>query len=278
MLSLVDIRKSYVTGPVTAEILRGVRLEVKRDDLLSIMGPSGCGESALMNIIGLLDQPTGGSYFLDGREISAMRDNELSVIRNASIGFVFQSFYLLPRLTAWENVAVPLIYRGMSGPAVRRRAIDMLERVDMGERAGYRPNALSGGEQQRVAIARALVGEPASVLADEPTGTPDPATGKEIRKSCRCLSTSTPRSSAPSSLSPMTEKSRGNAPGSRTSPTVSAQEEKPPDMWPARRPGRACGPLSQEQPQGGGQQPVRLHPAQPARADRYCLGRLDPDR
>ena len=114
MMHLVDICKSYVTGPITTDILRGVRLEVHRGDLLSIMGPSGCGKSTLMNIMGLLDRPSSGSYFLNGREIAAMSDNELSTIRNASVGFVFQSFYLLPRLTAWENVSVPLLYRGVN--------------------------------------------------------------------------------------------------------------------------------------------------------------------
>ena len=180
MLSLVDIRKTYVTGPITTEILKGVRLDVHRGDLLSIMGPSGCGKSTLMNIIGLLDQASGGSYVLNGREIGAMSDSELSAVRKASIGFVFQSFYLLPRLTAWENVGVPLVYRGMSTPAIRRRAREMLDKVGMGERADHRPGMLSGGQQQWVAIARALAGEPEIVLADEPTGALDPDTGREI--------------------------------------------------------------------------------------------------
>ena len=180
MLALVDIRKSYVTGPIATDILRDVRLEVNRGDLVSIMGPSGCGKSTLMHIIGLLDRPTSGAYFLNGREIAAMSDDELSAIRNASIGFVFQSFYLLPRLKAWENVGIPLMYRGSSAPVIRRRALEMLDRVGMGERANHRPNELSGGQQQRVAIARALVGEPAIVLADEPTGALDADTGREI--------------------------------------------------------------------------------------------------
>ena len=180
MLSLADIHKTYVTGPITTEILKGVRLEVHRGDLLSIMGPSGCGKSTLMNIIGLLDRPSGGSYVLNGREIGAMNDSELSAVRNASIGFVFQSFYLLPRLTAWENVGVPLVYRGLGTPAIRRQAHEMLDKVGMGERADHRPGMLSGGQQQRVAIARALAGEPEIVLADEPTGALDPDTGREI--------------------------------------------------------------------------------------------------
>ncbi len=182
MLSLVDIRKSYATGPIETEILREIRLDVYKGDLLSIMGPSGCGKSTLMNIIGLLDRPTSGSYFLKGREIEVMSDAELSTLRNASIGFVFQSFHLLPRLTAWENVAVPLVYRG-TGPAImRRRAHEMLEKVGMEDRAGHRPAELSGGQRQRVAIARALVGEPDILLADEPTGALDANTGGEIMR------------------------------------------------------------------------------------------------
>ena len=187
MLSLNDIRKIYVTGPVTTEILKGVQLDVHRGDLLSIMGPSGCGKSTLMNIIGLLDRPSSGSYRLSGREIGAMRDSELSAVRNASIGFVFQSFYLLPRLTAWENVGVPLVYRGSSPSVIRRRAHEMLDKVGMEARADYRPSALSGGQQQRIAIARALVGEPELILADEPTGALDPDTGREIMQLFREL-------------------------------------------------------------------------------------------
>ena len=181
-LSLVDVYKSYVTGPVVTEILRGVRLDVYEGDLLSIMGPSGSGKSTLMNIIGLLDRPTSGSYILNGREIGAMNDSELSAARNAGIGFVFQSFHLLPRLTAWENVGVPLVYRGERAAVVRRRALDMLERVGMADRAGHKPGELSGGQRQRVAIARALVGKPEIVLADEPTGALDVETGREIMK------------------------------------------------------------------------------------------------
>ena len=182
MLCLADIHKSYVTGPITTEILQGVWLDVNRGDLLSIMGPSGSGKSTLMNIIGLLDRPTGGSYFLNGREIREISDDELSVIRNDNIGFVFQSFFLLPRLTAWENAALPLVYRGLSGPVIRRRALEMLEKVGMKSHVGNRPNELSGGQQQRVAIARALVGEPEIVLADEPTGALDADTGHDIMR------------------------------------------------------------------------------------------------
>ena len=180
MLELVDVHKSYVTGPVTTEVLRGLQLEVRRGDLLSIMGPSGSGKSTLLNIIGLLDRPTSGSYLLNGRELMKMNDDELSSLRNVSIGFVFQPFFLLPRLTALENVSVPLVYRGWSGAAIRGRSLEMLEKVGMGDRANHRPNQLSGGQQQRVAIARALVGDPAILLADEPTGALDSDTSEEI--------------------------------------------------------------------------------------------------
>ena len=180
MLRLKDIRKTYVIGPAAVEVLCGVDLEVGRGDLVSIMGASGSGKSTLMNIIGLLDTPTSGSYFLDRREVSVMTDNRRSAIRNASIGFVFQAFNLLPRLTALENVRLPLMYRGTGSAEMDRRARGALDRVDMGDRTDHRPSELSGGQQQRVAIARALVGEPAIVLADEPTGALDLATGNDI--------------------------------------------------------------------------------------------------
>jgi len=180
MLHLTDIRRTWRIGPVTTEVLRGVDLAVGAGDLMSVMGPSGSGKTTLMNIVGLLDRPTTGRYVLDGRDVSKLGDDELSALRNAHIGFVFQSFQLLPRLTAVENVALPLVYRGAGRAEMRRRAHAVLERVGMGERAGHRPDQLSGGQKQRVAIARALVGEPAVLLADEPTGALDADTAREV--------------------------------------------------------------------------------------------------
>ena len=180
MLRLAEIEKSYRLGPLTVEVLRGVNLDVAEGDLLSIMGASGSGKSTLLNIIGLLGKPTAGSYFVNGRDVLSMNDQTLSSFRNASIGFVFQSFNLLDRLTALENVGLPLVYRGLGRGPTRRRARTMLERVGMGDRLGHRPDQLSGGQKQRVAIARALVGEPSLVLADEPTGALDTDTADEV--------------------------------------------------------------------------------------------------
>ena len=162
------------------EVLRGVDLTIRPGDLLSIMGPSGCGKSTLMNIIGLLDQQTSGTRWLDGRMIKTMTDDEVSAVRNARIGFVFQAFHLLPRLTAAQNAGLPLLYRGMREGEVRTRALAALETVDMAERSEHRPGQLSGGQQQRVALARALIGGPSIILADEPTGAPDPDTAAEV--------------------------------------------------------------------------------------------------
>ena len=187
MLHLADICKTYRVGPISTEVLRDVCLEVSEGDLLSIMGPSGCGKSTLMNIIGLLDQPTSGSYIMRGQEVGAMDDDELSHIRNASIGFVFQSFHLLPKLTATQNVCLPLTYRGVNEDESARRAREVLARVGMSDRGAHRPPELSGGQQQRVAIARALVGHPAIILADEPTGALDPRIGQEIMELFRKL-------------------------------------------------------------------------------------------
>lgn len=182
MLKLTDIRKTYKIGPVDVEVLKGVSLEVERGELLSVMGTSGCGKSTLMNIVGMLDKPSSGIHLLEGREVGNLSDNEISSIRNNKIGFVFQSFYLLPKLTSLENVGVPLIYRGTKKSEIRRRSHEFLKKVGMDDRAQHRPNELSGGQQQRVAIARALAGKPSIILADEPTGALDTQVGKDIMK------------------------------------------------------------------------------------------------
>ena len=182
MLELRDIGKTFRLGPVEVEVLKGVRLNVAAGDFLSIMGPSGSGKSTLMNILGLLGRQTSGAYLVDGRDVSTMNDRELSAFRNAHIGFVFQSFNLLGHLTALENAALPLVYRGMSRRETRRRARTILEKVGMGDRLDHKPDQLSGGQKQRVAIARALVGEPSVVLADEPTGALDSHTADEVMR------------------------------------------------------------------------------------------------
>lgn len=180
MLKLTDIRKTYRIGPTEVEVLKGVNLEVSEGELLSIMGQSGCGKSTLMNIIGLLDKPTSGSYFIDGRAVSYEDDDRLSLIRNKKIGFVFQQYNLLPRLTALDNVGVPLIYRSENQDEIRHKSLEFLRKVDMHERGHHKPGELSGGQQQRVAIARALVGNPSIILADEPSGALDTSVGQEI--------------------------------------------------------------------------------------------------
>ncbi len=180
MLKLDKITKSYTVGPTQLDVLKGVDLNVDKGEMVAIMGKSGCGKSTLMNIIGLLDQPTSGRYLLNEKAIESYSDDELSSTRNEMIGFVFQSFFLLPRLNAQENVSLPLVYRGVAERAQRARSDTVLDKVKMLDRAGYRPNELSGGQRQRVAIARALVGEPHLILADEPTGALDPQVGSEI--------------------------------------------------------------------------------------------------
>jgi len=180
MLKLIDIEKKYKIGPTEVEVLRGVNLEVSQGELLSIMGQSGCGKSTLMNIIGLLDKPSSGSYFIEEKAVSYNNDDALSAIRNRRIGFVFQQYHLLPRLTAMDNVGIPLVYRGLGEDERRTLCMEFLKKVDMHERAHHKPGELSGGQQQRVAIARALVGKPAIILADEPTGALDRRVGLEI--------------------------------------------------------------------------------------------------
>lgn len=180
VISLKDIRKSYYLGKQELPVLKGIDLVINSNEYVALMGPSGSGKSTLMNIIGCLDSPTAGTYILNGKDVSRMEDDELAEVRNIEIGFVFQQFNLLPRLTAWENVAMPLIYSGVNKQEREERARAILDKVGLGDRAHHKPNELSGGQSQRVAIARALVNNPSLILADEPTGNLDTKTSVEI--------------------------------------------------------------------------------------------------
>jgi putative ABC transport system ATP-binding protein len=175
-----DLTRHYSLGDTVVAALRGVSLRIEPGDYVAVVGPSGSGKSTLMHLLGGLDRPSGGRLLIGGQDVSRLSQNQLARLRNTTIGFVFQSFHLLPRTSAVENVALPLVYRGVSARARRERAAAMLGQVGLGHRLGHRPNQLSGGEQQRVAIARALVTEPAVLLADEPTGNLDTATGQAV--------------------------------------------------------------------------------------------------
>jgi putative ABC transport system ATP-binding protein len=180
IIEIKDITKHYQMGDTIIRALNGVSFDIYRNEYVAIMGQSGSGKSTLMNIIGCLDTPTSGSYILNNNEVAQMTDNELAEVRNKEIGFVFQTFNLLPRLSAWENVAMPLVYSGIGRTKRRDMALAMLDAVGLGDRSYHKPNELSGGQRQRIAIARALVNSPSIILADEPTGNLDSKTSIEI--------------------------------------------------------------------------------------------------
>jgi putative ABC transport system ATP-binding protein len=180
IIHLENIWKNYYLGKQTIEVLKGISFDIFKNEYVALMGPSGSGKSTLMNILGCLDTPTSGMYVLNGKDVSRTSDNDLADVRNSEIGFVFQQFNLLPRLTAVENVALPLVYAGVPKKQRTERAMEVLKKVDLSDRSHHKPNEMSGGQNQRVAIARALVNDPSIILADEPTGNLDSKTSYEI--------------------------------------------------------------------------------------------------
>lgn len=182
LIDIQNIKRNFELQHETVYVLKGISLQIKKGEYVALMGPSGSGKSTLMNILGCLDTPTSGDYILNGKNVSQMHDNELAEIRNKEIGFVFQTFNLMPRTTALDNVALPMVYAGFSKHDRRKRAKEVLEQVNLGDRMDHHPNQLSGGQRQRVAIARALVNHPSIILADEPTGNLDSKTSVEIMK------------------------------------------------------------------------------------------------
>ena len=180
IIHLENIRKSYFMGKQAISVLKGIDLDIMKNEYVALMGPSGSGKSTLMNILGCLDSPTAGTYILNGHDVSKMADDDLATVRNKEIGFVFQQFNLLPRLSALENVALPLVYAGISKKLRNEMAMDVVQKVGLEDRSHHKPNELSGGQCQRVAIARALVNNPSIILADEPTGNLDSKTSVEI--------------------------------------------------------------------------------------------------
>jgi len=180
IIHLDNIKKNYYLGKQVIEVLKGISFDILKNEYVALMGPSGSGKSTLMNILGCLDTPTSGTYILNGHDVSSMADNDLADVRNKEIGFVFQQFNLLPRLTAAENVALPLVYAGVPRKQRMEKALEVLSRVNLADRSHHKPNEMRGGQNQRVAIARALVNDPSIILADEPTGNLDSKTSHEI--------------------------------------------------------------------------------------------------
>jgi putative ABC transport system ATP-binding protein len=182
IIEIKGLKREFAVGSEIVKALKGVDISVMKNEYLAMMGPSGSGKSTLMNLLGCLDTPTGGAYNLNGTDVSSLKDDDLAEIRNKEIGFIFQTFNLLPRLTALENVSLPLVYAGYNSEDRKIKAVDVLEKVGLGDRMDHRPNQLSGGQRQRVAVARALVNDPSIILADEPTGNLDSKTSLDIMR------------------------------------------------------------------------------------------------